>query len=42
MLNIFVFFFDVIIEAPFKLIMQGFEDWSSYIKDKKDDIYDQD
>jgi hypothetical protein len=41
-INFLVFFFDVIIEAPFKLIMDIFEDWSSYIKEKKEEIYDRD
>lgn len=41
-INFFVFFFDVIIEAPFKIIMDIFEDWSGYIKEKKEEIYDRD
>ncbi|MFH0819261.1 MAG: hypothetical protein V1898_04665 [Patescibacteria group bacterium] len=39
-INVFVFFFDVIIEAPFKVLVDVFEDWSGYIKDKREEIYD--
>ena len=40
-INVFVFFFDMFIEAPFKLIIDVFEDWSTYIKEKREEIYDQ-
>lgn len=40
-INVFVFFFDIIIEAPFKILIEVFEDWSAYIKEKKEEIYDQ-
>lgn len=38
-INIFVFIFDFIIEAPFKILIEVFEDWFSYIKEKKEEIY---
>lgn len=41
-INFFVFFFDFIIEAPFKLLVDVFEDWSTYIREKKEEIYDKD
>ncbi len=39
-LNVFVFVLDVIIEAPFKLIIDIFEDWLDYIREKREEIYD--
>jgi hypothetical protein len=39
-INVFVFVLDVIIEAPFKLIVEVFEDWFSYIREKREEIYD--
>lgn len=39
-INVFVFFFDAFVEAPFKLIIDVFEDWSTYIKEKREEIYD--
>jgi len=39
-INVFVFFFDIFIEAPFKLLIDVFEDWSTYIKEKREEIYD--
>lgn len=39
-INVFVFILDVIIEAPFKLIVEVFEDWFSYIREKREEIYD--
>lgn len=38
--NVFVFVLDVIIEAPFKLIVEVFEDWFSYIREKREEVYD--
>ncbi|MBI2415162.1 MAG: hypothetical protein HYV33_00675 [Candidatus Kerfeldbacteria bacterium] len=38
--NFIVFFLDVIIEAPFKLILDIFEDWLGYIREKREEIYD--
>ena len=38
--NVFVFLLDVIIEAPFKLILEVFEDWLAYIREKREELYD--
>lgn len=38
--NVFVFVLDVIIEAPFKLIVDIFEDWFAYMREKREEIYD--
>jgi len=40
-INIFLFILDVIIETPFKAIIQFLEDWVSYAKEKKEDILDE-
>lgn len=37
--NIFVFILDVIIEAPFKGLIEVFEQWLSFIKEKKEQIF---
>lgn len=37
-LNIFIIFFDFIIEAPFKLIIEIFEEWTRFIKTRKEEI----
>lgn len=37
-LNIFIFFFDFIIEAPFKLFLNVLEEWFSFMKEKKDEL----
>lgn len=37
-INIFIFIFDFIIEAPFQLLIQAGEDWTKYIKDKREKI----
>lgn len=39
-INIFVFVLDLIIEAPFKLIIVVFEEWLSYMREKREEIYD--
>ncbi|MDP3971217.1 MAG: hypothetical protein Q8P90_06045 [bacterium] len=39
-INVFVFILDVIIEAPFKLIIEVFEDWLGYIREKREELYD--
>ena len=39
-INVFVFVLDVIIEAPFKLIVDLFEDWFAYMREKREEIYD--
>lgn len=37
-LNFFTLFLDFIIEAPFKLIIQITEEWTKYVRERKDDI----
>ncbi|MFA5995405.1 MAG: hypothetical protein WCW27_06310 [Patescibacteria group bacterium] len=39
-INVFIFVLDVIIEAPFKLIIDIFEQWMEYIREKREEIYD--
>lgn len=39
-INVFIFVLDVIIEAPFKLIIDIFEEWLDYIREKREEIYD--
>ena len=40
-INLLVFFFDFIIEAPFKIFIEVIEDWIAYLKEKKEEIYNQ-
>ncbi len=40
-INFFVFIFDFIIEAPFKIFLEVIEDWIAYLKEKKEEIYNQ-
>jgi hypothetical protein len=37
-LNVFVFFFDFIFEAPFKLFLNILEEWSAFMKEKKEQL----
>ncbi|MEN9558117.1 MAG: hypothetical protein RL141_486 [Candidatus Parcubacteria bacterium] len=37
-LNVFVFLFDFLIEAPFKICLNILEDWLSFIKEKKEEL----
>ena len=37
-INIFVFIFDFIIEAPFKIFVTITEEWTRYVKERRDDI----
>jgi hypothetical protein len=37
-LNFFIFIFDFIIEAPFKLIFEVVEEWISFVKKRKEEI----
>lgn len=37
-INVLNFALDVIIELPFKTILRIFDDWSQYLKEKKDDL----
>ncbi|MDD3711044.1 MAG: hypothetical protein PHP37_00330 [Patescibacteria group bacterium] len=36
--NIFVFILDFIIEAPFKVFVEVFDDWMKYIRERKEDL----
>lgn len=36
--NVFVFIFDFIIEAPFKIVVEVAEDWTRYVKERKDNM----
>lgn len=36
--NIFIFIFDFIIEAPFKVLIEIAEDWTKYVKERKDNV----
>lgn len=36
--NIFIFIFDFIIEAPFKVLVEVAEDWTRYVKERKDNM----
>jgi hypothetical protein len=40
-INIFVFILDFIIEAPFKVFLEVIEDWINFLKEKKEEIYNQ-
>jgi hypothetical protein len=40
-LNVFVFLFDFLFEAPFKLFLNVLEDWLSFIKEKKEELTDE-
>lgn len=37
-INVFIFFFDFIVEAPFKIFLNVLEEWSAFMKDKKDQL----
>jgi len=37
-INVFVFVLDFIIEAPFKIFVEITEEWSRYVKERKEDI----
>jgi hypothetical protein len=36
--NIFIFIFDFIIEAPFKVLVEIADDWTKYVKERKDNM----
>jgi hypothetical protein len=40
-INVFLFFFDFIIETPFKTLIKFMDEWVSYAREKKDDILNQ-
>lgn len=37
-INIFIFIFDFIIEAPFKVFVNIAEDWTQYVKERRDNL----
>jgi hypothetical protein len=37
-INIFIFFFDFIIEAPFKVLVEVAEDWTKYVRERRDNL----
>ncbi len=37
-INIFIFFFDFVIEAPFKVLVEIAEDWTKYIRERRENI----
>jgi len=37
-INIFLFFLDFIVEAPFKMAIQIIEGWLAFMKEKKEEI----
>lgn len=37
-INIFIFFFDFILEAPLKVIFEVAEEWIRFIRTKKEEI----
>ncbi|MGE5425954.1 MAG: hypothetical protein ACM3PZ_02685 [Bacillota bacterium] len=36
--NVFIFLFDFVIEAPFKIVIDIAEEWTKYIKERKDNM----
>jgi hypothetical protein len=37
-INIFIFIFDFIIEAPFKILVEIGEDWTKYVRERRDNM----
>lgn len=37
-INVFIYFFDFIIEAPYKIALRFMEEWFSFIREKKEEI----
>jgi len=37
-INVFMFFMDFVLEAPFKVLVEIAEQWTKYVKERKDDI----
>ena len=37
-INVFIFILDFIIETPFKVIVGIIEDWTKYLKERKEDL----
>lgn len=38
-INFFVILFDFVIEAPFKVLISIIEEWTSYVEEKKEELY---
>jgi len=36
--NIFIFLFDFVIEAPFKVLVEIAEDWTKYVRERRDNV----
>ena len=37
-LNIFVFIFDFILEAPFKILVEIADDWTKYVREQRENM----
>ncbi|NCN99974.1 hypothetical protein GW920_02520 [Candidatus Falkowbacteria bacterium] len=37
-INVFIFFFDFIVEAPFKVLVEVAEDWTKYVKERRENL----
>ncbi|KXK10911.1 MAG: hypothetical protein UZ22_OP11002000538 [Microgenomates bacterium OLB23] len=37
-INLFILIFDTLIEAPFKVFIDIFEEWSRFVKARKDEL----
>ena len=37
-INVFIFIFDFIIEAPFKVLVEIGEDWTKYVRERRDNM----
>lgn len=37
-INVFIFLFDFIIEAPFKVLVEVAEDWTKYVRERRDNL----
>ncbi len=37
-LNVFLFFFDFLFEAPYKLFLSVLEEWFAFMKEKKEEL----
>jgi hypothetical protein len=37
-INVFIFFFDFIIETPFKVLMEIADDWTKYVRERRDNL----
>lgn len=37
-INIFIFLFDFVIEAPFKVLVEIAEDWTKYVRERRDNV----